>query len=56
MSMIEGLSRIASRIQERRMRRRTEALIASLPHDIQRDIGWPAAARLYSAGRTRFLL
>ena len=54
MSIMSGMSRFAAEWKQRRLRRQTEALIASLPEDLRRDIGWPGL-KLYAAGRTRAL-
>lgn len=42
MSMFKGLSHFARGWQQQRVRQRTEAMLAALPLELQRDVGWPA--------------
>jgi hypothetical protein len=41
MSILSRISRLASDYRARRRRLATYLEISSLPHDIQKDIGWP---------------
>ena len=41
MSVLSTISRLASDYRARRRRLAASMRIASLPHDIQKDIGWP---------------
>ena len=43
MSILNTISRLASDYRARRRRLATYLEISSLPHDIQKDIGWPDA-------------
>lgn len=43
MSILSTLSRLASDFRSRRLRARTHHHLASLPREIQKDIGWPAS-------------
>lgn len=41
MSILSSIGRIASEFSAARARYHTERAIRSLPHEIQKDIGWP---------------
>jgi hypothetical protein len=43
MSILNTLNRYVADYRARRLRARTYAHVTSLPHEIQKDIGWPEA-------------
>ncbi len=43
MSIVSTIIHLADAIRERRSRARNERIIANLPADIRKDIGWPDA-------------
>ena len=43
--MLTRLRRYVSRFSERRRYRYTERLMANLPLEVRKDIGWPGSAR-----------
>lgn len=54
MSTFKGLSYFAREWRQQRSRRRTEAMLAALPPELQRDVGWPVM-ELHAAVKTRLL-
>lgn len=46
---LSALRTTARTIAERRRRAETNRILAGLPAEIRKDIGWPATARLESA-------
>jgi hypothetical protein len=45
MNIVTAIIAYLGELERRRLYRRTERLIGTLPSDVQKDIGWPGSAR-----------
>lgn len=53
MSIFLSIERIANDYAVARARYRTERAIRALPHELQKDIGWPESADIHLNQETR---
>jgi hypothetical protein len=54
MNIVTAIIAYLGELERRRLHRRTERLIGTLPSEVQKDIGWPGSARGID-GQTRHM-